>query len=26
MKKLTTKKSEIAIDYEVIIDGFDPAK
>ena len=26
MKKLTAKKSEIAIDYETIIDGFDPAK
>ncbi len=26
MKKLTAKKSKIAIDYEAIIDGFDPAK
>ena len=26
MKKMTTKKFETAIDYEAIIDGFDPAK
>ena len=26
MKKTTTKKFETAIDYEAIIDGFDPAK
>ena len=26
MKKMTTKKYETAIDYEAIIDGFDPAK
>ena len=26
MKKMTTKKHETAIDYEAIIDGFDPAK
>ena len=26
MKKLTTNKLETAIDYEAIIDGFDPAK
>jgi hypothetical protein len=26
MKKLTAKKFKTAIDYEAIIDGFDPAK
>ena len=26
MKKMTAKKFETAIDYEAIIDGFDPAK
>jgi hypothetical protein len=26
MKKITTNRLETAIDYEVIIDGFDPAK
>jgi hypothetical protein len=26
MKKLTTKKTKLAIDYEAIIDGFDPVK
>ena len=26
MKKMTTKKFETEIDYEAIIDGFDPAK
>ena len=26
MKKMITKKFETAIDYEAIIDGFDPAK
>jgi hypothetical protein len=26
MKKMTTKKFETAIDYERIIDGFDPAR
>ncbi len=26
MKKMTAKKFEAAIDYEAIIDGFDPAK
>jgi len=26
MKKITTNRLETAIDYEAIIDGFDPAK